>query len=63
LSRALGLEIARYEKGTILIQIKYTLKLLKDTENLATEPSPTPHDTSIKLHIRIMPLMRTKLNL
>lgn len=46
----LGLEIARSSSGIILNQRNYTLELLSDTDMLATKPSFTPYDSSLKLH-------------
>ncbi|XP_019430159.1 PREDICTED: uncharacterized protein LOC109337609 [Lupinus angustifolius] len=46
-----GLEIARPAKVIHLNQRKYTLSLLEDSGTLASEPSKTPSDPSIKLHM------------
>lgn len=46
----LGLEVERSTQGMFLNQRKYTLELLEESGLLATKPSTTPSDCSLKLH-------------
>ena len=46
----LGIEVARSPSGIMINQRKYALELLDDTGYLATKPSSTPYDSSLKLH-------------
>lgn len=46
----LGIEVVRSSKGIMINQRKYTLELLEESGHLASKPSKTPYDPSIKLH-------------
>jgi hypothetical protein len=52
----LGLEVARSTSGILLNQRNYTLDLLSKTGMLASKPSPTPYNSSIKLICTDSPL-------
>lgn len=47
----LGLEVARSSSGILLNQRNYSLDLLNNTYMLASKPSPTPYNLSIKLFV------------
>ncbi|CAI8615480.1 unnamed protein product [Vicia faba] len=54
----LGIEVVRSSKGILINQRKYTLELLEESGQLATKPSKTPYDPSLKLNCPDSPIYK-----